>query len=576
MKGLKEFKLIFKLLKEEKKKLIIASIIIFIVELCEAAVGYLNGVAIEAVTHLLIKKSLIFLGIYFILSIFVEGILASIADSILLKVEEKLCRKMAYYTYQKSLNLPIYAYEATSSGEIINRINNDADVFNFTFGNLIRIVSSFLGSAIILVYIFLNSWIVGVEIIIIVILLFFIINKINPKLIKIHKERKKEQDKSTSLVSESIRGVREIKTLGIKNNLLIDMKDILKSIQNKAEDQIDIRRKFNLLTKIIRVFLEIGVFATCAILLYYGKTSLTFFVAITYYVYRYMYLIENINELTQTYQKVLVSITRVNDLLEDRIAQPEKFGSKELNNIKGVVEFQNVSFSYPDEDLILKDFNLKLEPHKKIAIVGRSGQGKSTLFNLMTRIFDPTKGKITLDGVNIKDLTEENLRKNISIIRQDPFIFNRTIKENFLIVSENATLEEIRKYAKIAYIDDYIMSLPKKYDTILGEGGVNLSGGQKQRLAIARTLLKQSKVILFDEATSALDNNSQDYIKKAIDNLIKDHTVIIVAHRLSTIIDADIIYVVNDGKIMASGTHQELLKTSKEYKELYKNEDLST
>ena len=174
-----------------------------------------------------------------------------------------------------------------------------------------------------------------------------------------------------------------------------------------------------------------------------------------------------------------------------------------------------------------------------------------------------------IDNINILDLTEESLRKHISIIRQEPFIFNRTIKENFEIIDNNITLDKIRKYTKMAYLDDYIMSLPKQYDTLLGEGGVNLSGGQKQRLSIARTLSKKSEIILFDEATSALDNKSQEYIKKSIDNLVKDHTIVIVAHRLSTIIDADIIHVVDDGKIIASGTHEQLLKKCKKYKELY-------
>ena len=294
----------------------------------------------------------------------------------------------------------------------------------------------------------------------------------------------------------------------------------------------------------------------------------------TYYVYRYMYLIENINYFSQTYQKVMVSLSRVNEILENRLYEDEKFGDIDLKKVTGIIEFKNVSFSYPDEDTILKNFNLKLEPNKKIAIVGKSGQGKSTIFNLLTRVFDSNSGEILLDGVNIKDLTESSLRKNISIIRQEPFIFNRSIKDNFKLVDKKITLNEIRKYSKIAYLDDYIMTLPKKYNTLLGEGGVNLSGGQKQRLAIARTLAKESKVILFDEATSALDNNSQDYIKKAIDNLVKDHTVIIVAHRLSTIIDADIIYVVDKGKIVASGSHDELLNTSKIYKKLYETETI--
>ena len=253
-----------------------------------------------------------------------------------------------------------------------------------------------------------------------------------------------------------------------------------------------------------------------------------------------------------------------------------KFGDKKLENVKGVIEFKNVSFAYPDEENTLNNFNLKVEPNTKIAIVGASGQGKSTLFNLLTRIFDVNSGKIFIDNVNIKDLKESELRKNISIIRQEPFIFNRSIKENFLIVDENLTLDEIRKYCKMAYLDDYIMSLPKGYDTVLGEGGVNLSGGQKQRLSIARTLSRNSKIILFDEATSALDNNSQDYIKRTIDNLVSNHTVVIVAHRLSTIMDADIIHVVDNGKVIASGKHNELLKTCNMYKNLYKNESLNS
>ena len=168
------------------------------------------------------------------------------------------------------------------------------------------------------------------------------------------------------------------------------------------------------------------------------------------------------------------------------------------------------------------------------------------------------------------------MRKNISIIRQEPFTFNRTIRENFELIDKNIKLKDIRKYAKMAYLDDYIMSLPKKYDTILGEGGVNLSGGQKQRLSIARALSKNSKIILFDEATSALDNLSQSYIKKVIDDLVNDHTVVIVAHRLSTIIDADIIYVVDKGKVVASGKHSELLKTNETYRNLYTEESLNS
>lgn len=576
MKSLKEFIPLIKLIGKDKKRLIIASILIFLSGIAEIFTGYLNGAAVEAITNLQLKKAIIFLVIYFVIELTLDGSLLHIAKSMLYKVESSLTRKLGFFSYKKALDLPAVAFEQKSSGEIINRITNDADSLSFAFGKLLNMFSSLVASLIIIVYVFLNSWIVGLEIIIVVLILFSIIRKYNSKLKEVHKERKEEQDKFTSLVTESIRGIREIKTLGIKSNLIKDMTEIIKVIYNKSEKEIDIQKQFNIITRFIKSILEVGVFITCLILLYYKMISLTFFISMTYYIYRYMWLIEEMNDLTQTYQKTVVSISRVNDILENRLYNDEKFGYDAIENIQGNIKFKDVTFAYPDEDVTLNKFNLSIEPNKKVAIVGKSGQGKSTLFNLITRIFDVNSGNIIIDNVDITALSEKELRKHISIIRQEPFIFNKSIKENFELINDKITLKEIRKYAKTAYIDDYIMSLPNKYDTILGEGGVNLSGGQKQRLSIARTLSKKSKIILFDEATSALDNESQECIKKSIDNLVKDHTVIIVAHRLSTIIDADIIHVVDKGKVVASGTHDQLLETSKIYQNLYKNETLNS
>ena len=576
MKNLKEFIPLWKLIKEEKVKLIIASCLILLSGVAEIATGYLNGAAVESITNLALKSAIIYLLIYLALELLVDTFASNIASSMLEKIESKLTRKLGYFTYKKALDMPSYAYEEKTSGEVINRITNDADSLSFAFGHLLNAIASIIGSVVVIFYIFANSWIIGIEIVIFVAILFLIIKKYNPILKQAHKDRKEHQDKFTSLVTESIRGIREIKTLGIKHSLLDDMKEIIKQIFNKSSNEIDIRKNFNLLTKVLKAFLEVGVFITCVILLYYKQISLTFFISMTYYVYRYMWLIENFNSLTQTYQKLVVSLGRVNEILENKLYEDEKFGSKETKANKGIIEFKDVTFAYPNEKVTLDKFNLKLEPNKKIAIVGKSGQGKSTLFNLITRIFDPQEGQILLDGINIKELTEDSLRQNISIIRQEPFIFNRTIKENFELIDKNISLKTIRKYAKLAYLDDYIMTLPEQYDTVLGEGGVNLSGGQKQRLSIARTLAKESKIILFDEATSALDNASQEYIKKAIDNLVKDHTVVVVAHRLSTIMDADIIHIVDQGKIVASGTHNDLLKQSKIYKTLYDTESLNS
>ena len=598
MKNIKEFVPLWKLIKEEKNKLIIASILILISGLAEIATGYLNGAAVEAITNMALKSAIIYLLIYLTIEITMHALMSNIANGMLEKIESKLTRKLGYYTYQKALDMPSYAYEEKTSGEIINRITNDADSLSFAFGHLLNVISSLVASLVVIIYIFINSWIIGLEIVVFVGILFAIIKKYNPIMEKAHKERKKHQDSFTSLVTESIRGIREIKTLGIKRNLLVDIAEIIKIIYQKSVKEIDIRKKFNFITRTLKgltlafvgdtrnnvgnslmamcskmgvnyiacspkeLWPEEDVVERCMPIAKKNGCTIT--------------MTENINDLTQTYQKLVVSLGRVNEILENRLYADDLYGSKEIGRAKGIIEFKNVDFAYPNEGKTLNNFNLKIEPNKKIAIVGKSGQGKSTLFNLLTRIFDPQEGQILLDGVDIKELTEEELRKNISIIRQEPFIFNRTIKENFELIDSNVSLQTIRKYTQMAYLDEYIMSLPKKYDTLLGESGVNLSGGQKQRLSIARTLVKQSKVILFDEATSALDNESQNYVKKAIDNLVKSHTVIIVAHRLSTIMDADIIHVVDKGKIVASGQHKELLKTNSIYKKLYEKESLNS
>ena len=575
MKKLSEFKPIINLLKEEKWKFVFFCVILFIIQAVSMLEGYLNGAAVESITKLDLKSALMFLGIYFIYSI-CYAIFYHLSENGLVKLESKLTRKIGYETYSKALSMPAYAYEKMSSGEIINRVTSDSEALAFTFRRLVIAVGDFIAAFILLFYIFYNSWIIGVEILVCMGFLFLIMHYFNPKMKDSHSARKKEQDRFTSLVNESVRGIREIKTLGIRNNLLTEMKDIIRTLLKRSIDETNLYCKFSIFIRSLRIVMEVGVFVTGAILLYYGKTSLTFFIAMTYYIYRYMYMMDNLSDLNQTYQKVSVAVSRINEILLNKKYEDEKYGNISLKKVKGVIEFKNVYFGYPNEREILKNFNLKLEPNKKIAIVGKSGQGKSTMFNLLTRVFDVNKGSITLDGVDIRDLDEKTLRKNISIIRQEPFIFNRTILDNFKVVNKKIKQDEVREYTKKAYLDDYISSLPKKYNTLLGEGGVNLSGGQKQRLSIARTLTKDTKVILFDEATSALDNNSQEYIKKTINNLVKDHTVIIVAHRLSTIMDADEIYVVDGGKIVGCGTHENLLKTNKIYKNLYETESLNS
>ena len=404
----------------------------------------------------------------------------------------------------------------------------------------------------------------------------FISMKFFPKIKKTQESIKKESDAYVKVATENITGIREIKALGIKKNT---EDNILQRLNNIFTNEKKIRNyeivyfALNNLTYFILQFLIIF---TAGKFFVEGKIVYALFVMLDSYIWRIDEVVESISDFGVNFNKVTVSLKRIDEIVNNKLYEDEKFGDKKLTKTKGIIEFKDVKFKYrEEEDYTLKGLNLKLEPHKKIAIVGRSGIGKSTLFNLLLRYFDTTIGSITIDGIDIKDLSEESLRSNLSIIRQTPFLFNMSIIDNFRIVKPNATLKEIKRVCKEAYIDDYIESLPDKYETIVGEGGINLSGGQKQRIAIARTLLLNTKIILFDEATSALDNVSQEYIKKTIDNLVKDHTVIIVAHRLSTIVDADVIHVIDKGKLADSGTHEELLNNSKVYKSLYTTESNS-
>ena len=262
---------------------------------------------------------------------------------------------------------------------------------------------------------------------------------------------------------------------------------------------------------------------------------------------------------------------RVFDIIDYESFSKEHYGNININNIKGNIEFRNVEFGY-NENALFHNLNFKIQANKMIAIVRKSGEGKTSILNLICKNYNVNSGEVLIDGIDINCLFERTIRNCISIVSQSPYIFNLSIKENIELFNPKASDEEIKDVCKKAELAKIIDELPNGYDTIVGENGIKLSGGQKQRLAIARALIKKSKIILFDEATSSLDNSNQEKIKSIIRNLTKDHTVVIVAHRLSTIMDADDIYVLSKHKIVGEGTHQELMNKCEEYQDLYKKE----
>ena len=569
---IKAFNIILGYAKEYKKRIIFFVFLLLITNLVGILTGYFMGEGTEALTNGNYKYSFIFLSAFLLVELFTYCV-GDMVTYFLNKYQIRICRKLSYDTYIKTLNLPAIAFEKMSSGEIINRVTKDTESILGLIQTTINFLCKLVGSIIIYIYICFNSWIIGLEIFIVLVFFIYPLRFFKKKLKESDEQTRKDFDKFTQVTVESVRGIREIKTLGLKNRLNTIIKSNINDLIKSSTRNNFVYIAFYVIDSFFYIVLEGVVFLTSIYLVSKGIIPLSFFIAMTYYIYRFASLLDSTVDFYKNIESVSVSLERVGAILNNKLYKDVEYGVRELNNPEGVIRFNDVTFHYPKEKDVLKGFNVEFRPNMKIAIVGSSGGGKTTIFNLLTRLFDPIKGKITLDGVNLVNLTEKSLRDNISIIRQDPFIFNKTILENFKIIDDNLTLEEIRHYCKLASIDDYIMSLPKKYDTLLGEGGVNLSGGQKQRIAIARTLVKKSKVILFDEATSALDNETQDIVKDTISELVSDHTVIIIAHRLETIIDADIIYVIDSGKVIDAGTHKQLLKRCEYYKKLYKNRD---
>ena len=573
MNDFKHFKLILKYLKNDKLKIFLYVIFSILLNVLPLVISIVSAYTLDSLTSNKQLSFIFFLVILYLSNVITWSICNVILELLYNKLENNFVKNGQVELYNKMLNLPAIAFEDMGVGELTNRLNNDLEKIISLLKKIVDLSSRLITAIVIFFYSFYISIYVGLEFIALGIIMYILANIYYPKIKKVQEEISKESDKLSKIATEDINGIREIKALGIKNNASLRMKNLIYSINNKRNKISNDEHIYYGINNLAYFSFEFIIFLTVGLLVFKGEIDIKIFLIIQSLIWKFEYVIEQLSDFGVSYNKVIISLKRIEEIINNYLYKDEHFGNKEINDEKIRINFDNVKFKYrKEENYILKGLTMQLLPNKKIAIVGKSGQGKSTIFNLLMRYFDTSTGKILINDVNIKDLTEENLRKNISIIRQDSFLFNQSIIDNFKIVKNDATLEEIRNVCKKAYIDDYIMSLPKKYNTIIGEGGINLSGGQKQRIAIARTLLKNAKVILFDEATSALDNESQEYIKKTIDDLVTTHTIIIVAHRLSTIIDSDIIYLIQNGKVVASGKHQSLMKKSAIYKKLYNPE----
>ena len=395
----------------------------------------------------------------------------------------------------------------------------------------------------------------------------------NKQMDKKDKTLRTKKEETLGFASEIIRGVRDIKMLNAENAFMKKVENTIYSLREESYNISNLSNIYGLINTFINSIFELGL---VLIFISFIKNNI-FEIGVALVIYNYRYyitgLVHDIGSMIDYVREFNLSCDRVFSLFGSKEFNKEKFGKTHLDKINGEFEFNNVDFSYGTND-VLKNISFKIKANETVAFVGKSGSGKTTIFNLICKFYDIKNGTIKIDGYNINELDKDTIRGNITIISQNPYIFNMSIKDNLSLVKDDLTESEMKEACKLACLDEFINTLPDKYDTIIGEGGVNLSGGQKQRLAIARALIQKTEIILFDEATSALDNETQTKIQKSIENMKNEYTILIIAHRLSTIINCDKILFIEDGNIKAEGKHEELLKKCKSYKKLYESETI--
>lgn len=550
------------------KKLIVLLILIYaMISLVSLFNPIVSARLLTSLTELNINQTYKFGTLFFLVSV-MTVIFNKLAVKVLSYIEERLLYEIRCDMIERLMNYKIKNFDNSSSGEFLNKIKNDpqdiVSVFSIVQYNIFNIVTEFF----MLIYVFYLNFLLGIIYFIGIIFIYFYEKYSYIRLEKLQNNLKNQMDKNDSIITEIIRGVKDIKLLGISNKIKGNtMKSFEEQVKNNARINIFQNNIYNNVEMCKAVITTLIIFVGL-FLINNNLLTLSTFLIIFLYRNDIFSLIFSYTSLKEYLVRYKVAKNRIKELFDENKYPIQKYGDIDLKNINGIIEFKNVTFSYDNKRKVLDNISFKIDKCEDVAIVGKSGSGKSTIFNLLTKCYDNYQGTIFIDGVDIRDLSYSSITNNISIINQNPYLFNLTIKENLKLLDRNITDKEMIVACKIANIHEDIIKLPNKYNTLLGEGGLNLSGGQKQRLAIARALLKRSKILLFDEATSSLDNITQKNVQTAIKNISKDCTIVTIAHRFSTIIDVNKIIVLKDGKKVIEGKHEDLLNNDY-YNSLY-------
>lgn len=552
-----------------KEKLMLTGLIVavIIVVACSVFTPALQSKAIDVITDRHFNR----LSVILIIMLILYGInsIGNLCQSILsAKLSQRIVKRMREDLFDKIADLPIKYIDNHSHGDIMSRMTNDVENISNTISqSLSSLVSGVLtvtGTVIIMLW---YCWQLAILSCMTVILTIIATKYLSGAMRRFYTRRQ--------IILGNLNGTVEEMVTGYKTVVAYNHQAEVKADFNKTSDELT---KTGIVAEILggsmgpvmNVINNIGFVIIAAFGGYFAINKMISIGVISAFIVYAKQFGRPIDEIAQVYgqiQTAMASAERVFDIMDER--PEDKSGSNVIDNSDGIISFEHVNFSYVEGKKVLSDFNLEVKAGQKVALVGATGSGKTTVVNLLMRFYDIDSGSIKIDGVDIKDIDCNNLRKNTAIVLQDTVLFSDTIKNNLKYSNEDATDKEIIEAATLSNCHNMIMQMKDGYDTKLSEGGHNISQGQRQLLSIGRAFLAKPKILILDEATSSVDTRTEKHIQDAMANLMKNRTSLIIAHRLSTIQDADLIVVLDHGKIVEKGSHSRLLSQKGKYYELY-------
>jgi subfamily B ATP-binding cassette protein MsbA len=553
------------------KRLVFALILSVIVALSTAATAWLLDPAIKKIFLDKDLSMLYLIPIAIVVAFSTKGISLFLARATTIKVGLDISRDLQQEMAETILKSDVHTIEDKHSAKFISNFIFDTQLMRELVSTaLLNMMKDTLTLTFLICLMFYQNWRLAIFAILMIPCAAIISKSLGKRMGKAAREAQEHSGNLARFLSEILKASKVIKIYQKENFEYGRAKKFIHELIEKLKKMTIIQIRATPIMEILTGFIIAGFIYYSGYLVMEGKIGINNFFSFLAAMMLAYQPIRSLASINIVVNQGFSAAKRIFEIIDTKISIREDENSKNLTIKDASISFKNINFSYPSSDQhAVKNLNLVIKGGSTAALVGHSGAGKSTIFNLLPRFYDPQIGTILIDDQNIGKVSLQSLRKNISLVSQDIILFDDTVIANIAYANLNASKEEVMEAAKLAAAEDFVNNLPNKLETVIGENGVRLSGGQKQRLSIARALLKNSPIILLDEATSSLDAESENQVQRAISNLTKNKTTIIIAHRLSTIVKADTIFVLSNGEIVASGKHKELLNTSKIYKNLY-------